>query len=74
MKRGLGKDTVVAPYATALAAMYDAKAAVLNFERLTEAGGLGRYGFYEALDFTAGRLPKRKMSRSCARTWRTTRE
>ncbi len=60
LKRGLGKDTVVAPYATALAAMYDAKAAVLNFERLTAAGGLGRYGFYEALDFTASRLPKSK--------------
>ncbi len=58
LKRGLGKDTVVAPYATALAAMYDAKAAALNFERLTEAGGLGRFGFYEALDFTASRLPK----------------
>ena len=57
---GLGKDTVVAPYATALAAMYDAKSAVLNFEHLTEAGGLGRYGFYEALDFTASRLPKAK--------------
>ena len=60
MKRGLGKDTVVAPYATALAAMYDAKSAVLNFAHLTEAGGLGRYGFYEALDFTASRLPKAK--------------
>ena len=60
LKRGLGKDTVVAPYATALAAMYDAKSAVLNFERLTAAGGLGRYGFYEALDFTASRLPKSK--------------
>ncbi len=60
LKRGLGKDTVVAPYATALAAMYDAKAAVLNFERLTAVGALGRYGFYEALDFTSSRLPKSK--------------
>ena len=60
LKRGLGKDTVVAPYATALAAMYDAKAAVSNFERLTEVGALGRYGFYEALDFTSSRLPKSK--------------
>ncbi len=60
LKRGLGKDTVVAPYATALAAMYDAKAAVSNFERLTAVGALGRYGFYEALDFTSSRLPKSK--------------
>ncbi len=60
LKRGLGKDTVVAPYATALAAMYDAKSAVANFERLASVGALGRYGFYEALDFTASRLPKSK--------------
>ena len=60
LKRGLDKDTVVAPYATALAAMYDAKAAVLNFERLTATGAMGRYGFYEALDFTSSRLPKDK--------------
>jgi len=60
LKRGLAKDTVVAPYATALAAMYDAKAAVLNFEHLTAAGALGRYGFYEALDFTSSRVPKSK--------------
>lgn len=60
LKRGLAKDTVVAPYATALAAMYDAKSAVTNFEHLTAVGGLGRYGFYEALDFTASRVPKSK--------------
>ena len=60
LKRGLGKDTVVAPYATALAAMYDARSAVANFERLKAVGALGRYGFYEALDFTSSRLPKSK--------------
>jgi cyclic beta-1,2-glucan synthetase len=60
LKRGLSKDTVVAPYATALAAMYDAKAAVSNFEHLTAVGALGHYGFYEALDFTPSRLPKSK--------------
>src|SRR4029450_10580741 len=60
LKRGLGKDAVVAPYATALAAMYDAKAAVLNFDDLAAIGGLGLYGFYEALDFTPSRVPKSK--------------
>lgn len=56
MKRGLGYDLVVAPYATALAAMYNTHAAVANFEHLEKIGALGRYGFYEALDFTPSRL------------------
>src|SRR5271167_2967035 len=34
LKRGLSEDIVVAPYATALASMVDAEAAVLNFKRL----------------------------------------
>ncbi|QWF72396.1 phosphorylase [Methylomonas paludis] len=56
MKRGLGENRVIAPYATALAAMYSPHAAVENFARLTEQGALGRYGFYEALDYTPVRL------------------
>jgi len=60
LKRGLTEDYVVAPYATALAAMVDPDAAVRNFERLAKAGGLGAYGFYEALDYTGGRLPAGK--------------
>jgi cyclic beta-1,2-glucan synthetase len=57
LKRGLADNLVIAPYATALAAMIEPQAAVRNFERLAEAGGLGRYGFYEALDFTRTRVP-----------------
>ena len=56
MKRGLGEDLVIAPYATALAAMYLPHAAVENFGRLEKEGALGRLGFYEALDFTPVRL------------------
>ena len=58
LKRGLSEDVVVAPYATALAAMIDAKAAAQNFAHLAEAGASGRYGFYEALDYTATRVPE----------------
>jgi cyclic beta-1,2-glucan synthetase len=57
LKRGLAENTVVAPYATALAAMIEPRAAVRNFERLAAAGGRGRYGFYEALDYTPARVP-----------------
>ena len=56
MKRGLGDELVVAPYATALGAMYLPHDAVENFARLEKEGALGRYGFYEALDFTPIRL------------------
>ncbi len=57
LKRGLSDDLVIAPYATGLAAMVDPEAAVRNFARLAKAGGSGRYGFREALDYTSRRLP-----------------
>ncbi len=60
LKRGLSDDVVVAPYATALAAMIDPAAAAHNFARLAEAGARGTYGFYEALDYTSTRLPEGK--------------
>jgi len=58
LRRGLSEDVVVAPYATALAAMFDPTAAVRNFERLAAVGARGIFGFYEALDYTAVRLPE----------------
>jgi cyclic beta-1,2-glucan synthetase len=58
LKRGIGLSTVIAPYATALAAMVDPTAAAANFRRLAAAGGRGRYGWYEALDYTKARLPE----------------
>ena len=58
LKRGLGENAVVAPYATALAAMVDPGAAARNFARLAAVGARGRYGFYEALDYTPTRLPE----------------
>jgi cyclic beta-1,2-glucan synthetase len=57
-KRGLSENAVVAPYATALAAMVDPRAAAANFSRLADIGGRGRFGFYEAIDFTPMRLPE----------------
>ncbi len=57
LKRGLADNAVIAPYATALATMIDPHAAVRNFQVLVDAGGRGRYGFYEALDLTPSRVP-----------------
>lgn len=57
LKRGLAENRVIAPYATGLAAMVNPGAALKNYQRLAAMGGGGRYGFYEALDFTPSRLP-----------------
>ncbi len=57
LKRGLSESTVIAPYATALAAMIDPRAAVSNLARLARLGALGRFGYYEALDYTRTRVP-----------------
>jgi cyclic beta-1,2-glucan synthetase len=57
LKRGLSANIVIAPYATALAAMVDAQGAKKNFVELAGLGAMGRYGFYEALDFTRARIP-----------------
>ena len=51
LKRGLGDELVVAPYATALAAMLDPVAAARNFRRLEAEGLRGEYGFYESIDY-----------------------
>src|SRR5690606_23906458 len=55
LKRGLADNVVIAPYATALAAMLDPMSACRNFARLAGMGARGRFGFYEALDFTRAR-------------------
>jgi cellobiose phosphorylase len=57
-KRGLAEDLVVAPYATAMALMVAPKEACANLERLAHLGAEGRYGLYEAVDYTTSRLPR----------------
>src|SRR5204863_8570017 len=46
LKRGLADELVVAPYATALAAMIEPAAAATNFRRLAQAGADGPFGFF----------------------------
>ena len=52
LKRGLAEDLVVAPYACALALMVAPEAACLNLQRLANEGSLGKFGFFEAIDYT----------------------
>jgi cyclic beta-1,2-glucan synthetase len=57
LKRGLADDVVVAPYAAMLALPIDPSAVVAEFDAFAAQGAEGRYGFYEAIDYTAGRVP-----------------
>ena len=52
LKRGLGRDLVVAPYASGLAAMVDHAQAFSNLAALERRGALGRFGFRDSLDYT----------------------
>ena len=58
LKRGLAEDLVVAPYATAMALMVAPEEACLNLQRLSAEGFEGKYGFYEAIDYTPSRVPR----------------
>jgi cyclic beta-1,2-glucan synthetase len=70
LKRGLSENRVIAPYATGLATMVAPADARRNFERLAGLGAVGRFGFYEALDFTRRACPRGRTSPSCAASWR----
>lgn len=60
LKRGLSEDQVVAPYASMLALAIDPVESVANLRRLTREGALGKYGFYDAIDYTPLRVPAGK--------------
>jgi cyclic beta-1,2-glucan synthetase len=60
LKRGLEEDLVIAPYATMLALMVAPKKACANLQTLSDMGLMGDLGFYEAIDYTAARMPRGK--------------
>jgi cyclic beta-1,2-glucan synthetase len=60
LKRGLSDDVVVAPYATLLALPIAPRAVLANLAAFAAEGAEGRFGYYEALDYTAGRVPAGK--------------
>jgi cellobiose phosphorylase len=62
LKRGLAEDLVIAPYASAMALMVAPEEACRNLEQLAAEGCAGRYGFYEAIDYTPSRLPRGQSS------------
>jgi cyclic beta-1,2-glucan synthetase len=54
VKRHDGTTHVVSPYSSFLAAAIDPPAAVANLRQMQDYGWFGRYGFYEAIDYTRG--------------------
>jgi cyclic beta-1,2-glucan synthetase len=62
LKSGLAEDLVVAPYATVLAALVRPDLALANFEALDREGLDGKYGYYEAIDYTPGHVPPERRS------------
>jgi cyclic beta-1,2-glucan synthetase len=58
LKRGLEEDAVVAPYASALALMVTPDQACENLQSLSQKGLQGKYGMYEAVDYTPSRLQR----------------
>lgn len=62
LKRGLSDDRVVAPYATLLALPIAPQESYANLHRLEAEGGLGVWGFYDAIEFTPERVPVNRRS------------
>ena len=60
LKRGLGDDLVIAPYASALALTVMPRESCRNLQVLADHGFQGAYGFYEAIDYTPSRIPRGK--------------
>ena len=52
LKRGLGDELVVAPYASALAAMLVPAQGTKNLRRLSALGVESHFGFFDAVDYT----------------------
>ncbi|MCE9549838.1 MAG: cyclic beta 1-2 glucan synthetase [Betaproteobacteria bacterium] len=68
LKRGLGDDLVIAPYASVMALMVAPEAACSNLQKLAAEGFAGKFGFYEAVDYTSSRL-RRGETRAVVRSF-----
>ena len=62
LKRGLKDEIVVAPYSSILAINFAPNEVYKNLEKLKEIGAYDKYGFYDAIDYTPGRVDKRGYS------------
>lgn len=60
LKRGLDEDMVVSSYGTMLAINDVPKLVVNNIKQLEKCGMLNKYGLYESIDYTPGRVSNSK--------------
>ncbi len=51
IKRELENDIVISPYSSALALTENPKEAINNLKRLEKEGAIGKYGFFDAIDY-----------------------
>ena len=56
LKRGLEEDIVISPYSVFLSLPYDFNGSIKNIKELEKEGMIGKYGFYESIDYTSSRL------------------
>jgi cyclic beta-1,2-glucan synthetase len=68
-RRDFTDRVVITPYATMLALTADPLSAVENARVLADRGWLGRYGFYEAIDFTPSGRFGRSGEGDVVRAW-----
>lgn len=55
LKRGMDQELVISPYSSFLALCCDKNAAVKNLRVLEKIAPQGKYGFWDAIDYTPGR-------------------
>ncbi len=56
VSRGLNKEFVISPYSSFLTLAIKPELSLRNLRRIKNLGAYGKYGFFEAVDFTAGRV------------------
>lgn len=56
LKRGMDDELVISPYSSYLTLPYDFERSFRNLRWLTDVGAVGKYGHYEAVDFTKSRI------------------
>lgn len=60
LKRGLANDCVVSPYSTVMALELAPEECVKNYRKFREIGAEGKFGLYEAIDFSDSRLGEKE--------------
>lgn len=55
VKRIQGSESVIAPYASIMSCAHVPRSVLENMDKFSKTGVSGKYGFYEAIDYTPGR-------------------